>query len=171
VKLTVSKGKGQVAVPNVGGLDVVTATSQLSNAGLVVTQAQEASERVSPGDVIRTDPPAGQTVDKGSSVKIVVSNGPPQVGVPMVTGLSESDARDALQAAGFLASKSDVDVPFGSAQAGEVVSQSPTAGTPAAKGSTVSITVGKEQPPPPTTTTTTTATTAPLAVTTTTIRR
>src|SRR5262249_33720717 len=36
VKLTVSQGKGQVAVPNVTGLDVVTATSQLSTAGLVV---------------------------------------------------------------------------------------------------------------------------------------
>ena len=70
----------------------------------------------------------------------------------MVTGLSESEARDQLQAAGFLASKSEVDVPFGSAQAGKVVSQSPTAGTPATKGSTVSIIVGKELPPPPTTT-------------------
>ena len=159
VKLTVSQGKGQVAVPNVTGLDVVTATSQLSTAGLVVTQAQEASDRVAPGDVIRTDPPAGQTVDKGTSVKIVVSSGPPQVAVPMVIGLSESDARDALQAAGFLAAKSDVDVPFGSSQANKVVSQSPTAGTPAAKGSTVAITVGKEQPAPTTTSTTTPSTT------------
>ena len=93
----------------------------------------------------------------------------------MVTGLTESEARDQLQAAGFLASKSDVDVPFGAAQAGKVVSQSPTAGTPAAKGSTVSIIVGKELPPPATTTTTsttvppttTTATTAPRPTTTT----
>jgi beta-lactam-binding protein with PASTA domain len=74
----------------------------------------------------------------------------------MVIGLSESDARDALQAAGFLAAKSDVDVPFGSSQANKVVSQSPTAGTPAAKGSTVAITVGREQPAPTTTTSTTT---------------
>jgi serine/threonine-protein kinase len=166
VKLTVSQGKGQVGVPNVTGLDVVTATSQLSNAGLAVSQAQEASDRVPPGDVIRTDPPAGQTVDKGSSVKIIVSSGPPQVAVPMVIGLSESDARDALQAAGFLAAKSDVDVPFGSSQANKVVTQSPTAGTPAAKGSTVSITVGKEQPAPTTTTTTPppTTTTTPTTV-------
>ena len=172
VKLTVSKGVGQVGVPNVSGLDVVTATSQLSSAGLVVTPVQEASERVDPGHVIRTDPPAGQVVDKGSTVKLVVSSGPPQVAVPMVTGLSESAARDQLQAAGFLAAKSDVDVPFGSAQAGKVISQSPTAGTPAAKGSTVSITVGKELPPPSTTTTqaTTTVVTQPQAATTSTTR-
>ena len=65
VKLTVSKGVGQVGVPNVANLDVVTATSQLSTAGLVVTQAQEASERVDAGTVIRTDPPAGQVVEQG----------------------------------------------------------------------------------------------------------
>jgi beta-lactam-binding protein with PASTA domain len=73
-----------------------------------------------------------------------------------------------LQAAGFLASKSDVDVPFGAPQAGKVVSQSPTAGTPAAKGSTVSIIVGKELPPPATTTTTLPPTTTTVARTTTT---
>jgi beta-lactam-binding protein with PASTA domain len=168
VKLTVSKGVGQVAVPNVANLDVVTATSQLSTAGLAVTQAQEPSERVDAGAVIRTDPAAGQVVNKGSAVKIIVSSGPPQVAVPMVTGLSESEARDQLQAAGFLASKSDVDVPFGAPQAGKVVSQSPTAGTPAAKGSTVSIIVGKELPPPATTTTTLPPTTTTVARTTTT---
>ena len=86
----------------------------------------------------------------------------------MVTGLSESEARDQLQAAGFLASKSDVDVPFGASQAGKVVSQSPTPGTPAAKGSTVSIIVGKELPPPATTTTLAPTTTTTVARTSTT---
>jgi serine/threonine-protein kinase len=100
-------------------------------------------------------------------VKIIVSSGPPQVGVPMVTGLSESEARDQLQAAGFLASKSDVDVPFGAPQAGKVVSQSPTPGTPVAKGSTVSIIVGKELPAPPTTTVPPTTTTVARTTTTT----
>jgi beta-lactam-binding protein with PASTA domain len=160
-----------VGVPNVNGLDVVSATSQLSAAGLAVKQSQEPSERVESGSVIRTDPPAGQTVDKGSTVTLVVSSGPPQVGVPMVVGLTESAARDALQAAGFLVAKSDVDVPFGSAQAGSVVTQNPPPGTPAPKGSTVSITVGKALPPPSTTstsTTTSTTTTTTVAATTTT---
>jgi len=153
VTLTVSSGVGQVAVPNVNGLDVVTATSQLTGAGLVVKQAQEANERVPAGTVIRTDPAANQTVNKGSAVTLVVSSGPPQIGVPMVVGLSESAARDALQAAGFLVAKSDVDVPFNSTQAGNVVNQNPPAGTPAPKGSTVSIVVGRALPAPTTTTT------------------
>ena len=70
-----------MAVPNVGGLDVVSATSQLSNAGLVVDSGAGGQRPRSAGDVIRTDPPTGQTVDKGSE-KIVVSSGPAQVGVP-----------------------------------------------------------------------------------------
>jgi eukaryotic-like serine/threonine-protein kinase len=172
VKLTVSKGVGQVAVPNVNGLDVVTATSQLSSAGLQVKQTQEPSERVESGNVIRTDPGAGATVDKGTSVTLIVSSGPPQVGVPMIVGMTESEARDALQAAGFLVAKSDVDVPFNSSQAGTVVNQNPPAGTPAPKGSTVSITVGKALPPPPTTSTsTTTSTTTTTVAATTTTRK
>src|SRR5262249_39214776 len=172
VKLTVSKGVGQVAVPNVNCLDVVSATSQLSAAGLNVKQAQEPSERVESGSVIRTDPGAGQTVVKGSTVTLVVSSGPPQVGVPMVVGLTESAARDALQAAGFLVAKSDIDVPFNSSQAGTVVTQNPPPGTPAPKGSTVSITVGKALPAPTTTSTsTTTSTTTTTVAATTTTRR
>ncbi len=158
VKLTVSKGIPQVAIPNVNNLDVVSATAQLTGAGLVVKQSQEASQKVDSGDVIRTDPAAGATVAKGSTVTIVVSSGPPQVNVPMVIGLSESDARQALQEAGFLTAKSDIDVPFGSSQAGKVVNQNPTAGSPAPKGATISITVGRELPPPSTTTTSSTTT-------------
>ena len=170
VTLTVSTGVGQVAVPNVNGLDVVTATSQLTGAGLVVKQAPEANERVPAGTVIRTDPAANQMVNKGSTVTLVVSSGPPQVGVPMVVGLSESAARDALQAAGFLVAKSDVDVPYNSTQAGNVVNQNPPAGTAAPKGSTVSITVGRALPPPTTTSTVPPPTTTTVAPTTTTTR-
>jgi beta-lactam-binding protein with PASTA domain len=164
VKLTVSKGVGKVAVPNVNGLDVVSATSQLSGAGLQVKQTQEPSERVESGTVIRTDPGAGQTVDKGTTVTLVVSSGPPQVGVPMIVGMTESAARDALQAAGFLVAKSDIDVPYNSSQAGTVINQNPPAGTPAPKGSTVSITVGKALPPPTTTSTSTTTSTTTTTV-------
>jgi eukaryotic-like serine/threonine-protein kinase len=171
VKLTVSKGVGQVAVPNVNGLDVVTATSQLSSAGLQVKQTQEPSERVESGNVIRTDPGAGATVAKGTSVTLIVSSGPPQVGVPMIVGMTESEARDALQAAGFLVAKNDVDVPYNSSQAGTVVNQNPPAGTPAPKGSTVSITVGKALPPPTTTSTSTTTSTTTTTVATTTTRK
>jgi serine/threonine-protein kinase len=164
VTLTVSKGVGQAAVPNVNGLDVVTATSQLVSAGFTVTQAQEPSNNVNAGSVIRTDPPAGTTLNKGTQVTIVVSSGPPQVGVPNVIGLAESAARDTLQGAGFQQTVTRVDVPFDSPQAGKVINQNPLPGTAAAQGSNVTITVGQPLPPPTTTTTTSTTTTTTTTV-------
>jgi serine/threonine-protein kinase len=127
---------------------------------------QEASDKVDAGKVIRTDPPVGTTIDKGTQVTMVVSSGAPQVAVPEVRNLTESDARNALQAAGFQQSVSYLDVPFDSSQAGKVVTQSPVAGTPSPKGSTVTITVGRAQAPPSTTTTTTTTTTPTTVATT-----
>ena len=153
VVLTVSAGKGTVAVPNVANLDQVTAAAQLSAAGLGVKTTQEANDTIPAGKVIRTLPPAGQTVPKGTEVTMVVSSGAEQIPVPAVEGKTEADARNALQAAGFLQRVVYQDVPFNSTQDGKVISQAPAPGTPLPKGETVSLVVGKAVPPPTTTTT------------------
>src|SRR4051794_1126373 len=157
VKLTVSGGAAKVDVPNVIGLDQATAANQLGAKGFAVATTQEANQSVEAGKVIRTDPVPGAPLDKGQTVTIVVSTGKPQVDVPDVTTKTESDARNALQAAGFLQNVSYVDVPFGSNQDGKVITQNPPAGTKLAQGSTVSLTVGRALPPPSTTTPATTA--------------
>jgi serine/threonine-protein kinase len=157
VKLTVSGGVGKVDVPNVIGLDQATAANQLGARGFAVATTQEANQNVEAGKVIRTDPVPGSPLDKGQTVTIVVSTGKPQVDVPDVTNKTESDARNALQAAGFLQNVSYVDVPFGSNQDGKVITQNPPAGTKLAQGSTVTITVGRALPPPSTTAAPTTA--------------
>jgi serine/threonine-protein kinase len=169
VTLTVSIGKGQVAVPNVAGLDRVSGAAQLARAGFEVATVTEPSDTAAPDTVIRTDPPAGTQADNGSKVTMVVSSGPAQVAVPKAEGLTESAARDTLQAAGFLQSVRYVDVPFGSDQNGVVITQNPLPGTEAARGSTVTLTVGRQVAPPTTTAPPTTAapttpaTTAPPA--------
>jgi serine/threonine-protein kinase len=150
VTLNVSIGQGQVAVPNVAGLDRVSGAAQLARAGFEVATVTEPSDTVTADNVIRTDPPAGTQADNGSKVTMVVSSGPAQVPVPKVEGLTESAARDTLQAAGFLQSVRYVDVPFGSDQNGIVITQSPLPGTEAARGSTVTLTVGRQVAPPPT---------------------
>jgi serine/threonine-protein kinase len=155
VVLVVSAGRGKVAVPNVTNLDQVTAAAQLAAAGLNPRTVQEPSDGVPAGSVIRTIPAAGQTVDKGTEVSMVVSTGAEPVAVPSVEGKTESQARDELQAAGFLQRVNYQDVPSGSAQVGKVISQSPAPGTELRKGETVSLIVGRAVTPPPTTTTTT----------------
>ncbi len=152
VTLTVSSGVGKVQIPNVVNLDAVQATAQLTSAELVVASTQEPSDSVPAGRVIRTEPGVGESVDKGSTVTLVVSTGAAPVPVPDVGGMTESAARDALQQAGFLQQVVRIDVPFDSPQAGLVISQNPTAGTEYGKGQTVTINVGQAQPAPTTTT-------------------
>jgi serine/threonine-protein kinase len=156
VKMTVSSGLPKVSIPNVANTPSVAAANQLGGLGLVTTEQSEANDTVAAGTVIRTDPPAGTQVDKGSTVVLVVSSGATPVQVPNVVGATESAARDALQNANLKSQVVNVDVPFGSPQANVVIDQTPGAGDQVAPGSTVTIRIGKPGNP----TTTATPTTA-----------
>jgi serine/threonine-protein kinase len=161
VILVVSSGQGETTVPNVANVDQVTAAAQLANANLRVKTVQEPSDTVPAGQVIRTLPPSGQTVPKGTEVTMVVSTGAEPVPVPNVEGKSESQGRDELQAAGFLQRVVYQDVPSGSDQAGRVISQNPAPGTELRRGETVTMVVGRAVDPPTTTEAPTTTTTEP----------
>jgi serine/threonine-protein kinase len=159
VIVVVSVGPGEVAIPQVTNVDQVAAAAQLATAGLQVRTVQEASDTIAAGKVIRTLPPAGQVVPKATEVTMVVSTGAQPIPVPNVEGKAEAEARNELQAAGFLQRVVYQDVPNGSSQAGRVISQSPGPGTELPKGQTVTLVVGKAVPPATTTTTSTTTTT------------
>jgi serine/threonine-protein kinase len=162
VELTVSSGKVQVTIPDESGKDPTIAANDLGNLGLQIRPATESSSTVQQGLVTRTDPPAGTQVAKGSTVTIYESTGPAQVTVPSVVGDTPAQATTALQQAGFKVSQSTgpASTPSGN---GTVISQSPNAGTKAARGSTVSIVIGQFTAPSttPSTSTTTASTTTP----------
>jgi hypothetical protein len=65
-----------VVVPNVVGQQNTTAFYNLGQAGLVGLQEGESSATVPFGKVIRTEPKAGKTVARGSTVVFYVSTGP-----------------------------------------------------------------------------------------------
>jgi serine/threonine-protein kinase len=137
IKLTISTGKPKVAVPDVAGKSVAEAASVLGQAGLDGSKTvTEASETVPKDEVIRTDPPAGTQVDKGSKVTIVVSSGKPQVSVPSVTGLTKAAADNAITNAG-LVPQATCHVSASAPAGGEVTSQNPAKDTKVDKGSTV----------------------------------
>jgi serine/threonine-protein kinase len=75
------------------------AVKALALQGLTVdpTIVTENNPNVAAGNVIRTDPPAGTTVQQGDVVKLVVSAGPNQVSVPPVEGLSQANAQALLE--------------------------------------------------------------------------
>ncbi|MFY9488200.1 MAG: PASTA domain-containing protein [Solirubrobacterales bacterium] len=137
VELYLSKGAKQVDVPDVVGSDVEQATKTLEDAGFEVDTTEEDSNK--PEGEVTAQKPAGATkADDGATIKLTVSSG--QNDVPDVTGLSESDAVQELEEAGFDADVTQVDVE-NEQDDGNVVAQTPQSGA-LKVGSTVSIEVG-----------------------------
>jgi beta-lactam-binding protein with PASTA domain len=141
VNIVVSTGPAQVQVPNVVGLTQAAATTAITNAGLVLgTVSQAASNTVAAGSVISESPVAGTSVNSGSSVNIVVSTGPAQVQVPNVVGLTQAAATTAITNAGLVLGTVS-QASSNTVAAGNVISESPVAGTSVNTGSSVNIVV------------------------------
>jgi serine/threonine-protein kinase len=140
----------------VKGLTQDEATRQLEQAGFTnLNPVQEASDTVNTGQVIRTDPPAGQTVPIDTRISIYVSTGAQKVQLPGEVGKTEADARAALEAKGFTVStlnRTD------DANVGKVVEQSPTGGTMVDPHTPVVLTIGIPSSTPTSTTSTTSST-------------
>ncbi|MGI8491370.1 MAG: Stk1 family PASTA domain-containing Ser/Thr kinase, partial [Acidimicrobiales bacterium] len=73
VTLVVSTGAAAVTVPNVVNQDQQSATNTLASSGFNGTVTTASSDQVAQGLVISTNPPAGTSAAKGSTVAIVVS--------------------------------------------------------------------------------------------------
>ncbi|MBN8866094.1 MAG: serine/threonine-protein kinase [Solirubrobacterales bacterium] len=138
VTLTVSGGPGQTEVPDVAGLPQDDAEQKLDDAGFTVNTETKASSTVDSGVVIDTDPAGGEMARRGSEVTMTVSSGAAQVKVPPLVGQTLNAAKQQLSAVGleFSSSEEPSDRPQG-----EVLTQSPDAGTKVDAGSTVTLTV------------------------------
>jgi beta-lactam-binding protein with PASTA domain len=143
VTLEVSGGPGDVLVPPVENLRQGQAINELEDAGLEVTIDREFSDKVKKDFAIRTVPPEGTEVTKGTRVRLLVSQGPEQVTVPDVTGLSRESAEARLRDEGLAVS---VDEQESDEPEGDVISQSPSAGAKLTRGETVTITVSSGRP-------------------------
>jgi serine/threonine-protein kinase len=94
--------------------------------------------------VIAQTPEGGTGAQLGSLVTLQVSSGvAPIVKVPRVIGLSEDDARAALEEAGFLVEVVQVETDDPD-KIGVVVQQTPGGGVKAEAGTTVTLKVGVE---------------------------
>ena len=74
VTYNLSKGKELVAVASVVGLDQVTATNTLQEAGFVVATTEDYSSTINQGLVISQDITGSQ--EKGTTITLVISKGP-----------------------------------------------------------------------------------------------
>ncbi|HVA20227.1 MAG TPA: Stk1 family PASTA domain-containing Ser/Thr kinase [Solirubrobacteraceae bacterium] len=158
ITVFVSSGPAQVHVPNVTGQSLPAAETALTSAGLTLgTVTQRVSASQAQGTVLSQSPAAPSTLPTGGKVNLVVAQAPKEVAVPHVEGKTEVAATAALEKAGFTVNT--VTEPTSEAgKVGHVLKQSPSAGSHAGKGATVTITIGMTAEPPPTTPTTPTTT-------------
>jgi beta-lactam-binding protein with PASTA domain len=102
VRLTMSAGPGRTAVADVQAFSAEDSKKTLEALKLkVTTSAQKVQSRdVAEGLVVRTNPPAATQVDVGSTVELVLSDGPPPKPLPPLTG-EYTEVSKQLVAAGF----------------------------------------------------------------------
>jgi eukaryotic-like serine/threonine-protein kinase len=133
-----------IGVPNVVGQTLAQANAQITKAGLTpASPTYQFSSTVAKSRVISTDPAYGNTEPKGTTVHMVVSEGPKtpaKVSVPGVLNDTRAQAESKLQQAGFVVVVHRVSPEAGVA-ANTVVGQTPGGGAQASKGSTVTIDV------------------------------
>ena len=140
VELTVSAGPGAGKVPSTRGLSRDEATKKLDDAGFDVEFNGAHSDTISTGAVISSDPHAGETAMKGSTVTLTISIGPRLVTVPVAVGTQRSVAVERIRGRGLVPSVSER---ADTAPAGQVLEQSPNAGQKVEPGSTVALVVSQ----------------------------
>lgn len=149
VKITVSSGKEEIDVPNVVGYEVSQAETILEDDyGFHVTHGYEYSDEVEKDRVISQDPVSTQKVAKGSTIKIIVSNGPEvkETEVPDLRGRTSQEAEAMLTNAGLKLGATSEEY-SATVPAGQVILQSTSSGTKVTEGSSVDITISKGPEP------------------------
>jgi serine/threonine-protein kinase len=137
----------QVVVPDVVGQRSGVAAQTLQNRGFEVNIQRVVNRDVPSDRVVTENPRPGERADTGTTVTIVVSQGPGEATVPQVTGLRQADARRALRAAGL---KVTVTRAFSADVAqGRVISATPPEGTTVQKGTNVRLSVSRGAQPVP----------------------
>lgn len=112
-------------------------------------ESTEASDTIEEGNIISQDVEKGEEVEKNTTINVVVSSGPEEteevietVTVPDVSGQSESAARSTLKSEGL--EVSSVTSEYSSdVTSGNVISQSPAAGSTLNKGDSVTLVVSQ----------------------------
>jgi serine/threonine-protein kinase len=101
VDVSVSGGPAKRTIENYAGRTLEEVQPALALLRLNAAPAEEFSNSVEAGRVIRTEPAAGASVDRDSTVTVFVSKGPDVVQVPSVNGLSVAAAVERMQQNGL----------------------------------------------------------------------
>jgi serine/threonine-protein kinase len=144
--LAVQAGEA-VEVPDVVGMEQQQAEDALRAAGFKVEiEAEEYSETIPQGSVVRQNPEAGEMLKEEGTVRLVISRGSGMVQVPDLLGQTASYA-DSKLAELELKGDRQPDQYSDTAASGTIISQNPEPGAEAQKGSSVQYVVSKGPEP------------------------
>jgi serine/threonine-protein kinase len=136
-----------VPTPTLVGMTVAQAEQAADAQDLaVVVVGEEYSESIPAEAVVATNPSAGSRVAPGETIGLVVSLGPERYDVPSLSGLTRDEAEAALDeltlVPGEVTRRFHEEVPQG-----QVISQSPAAGTEVKRAAEVSYVVSRGRRP------------------------
>lgn len=130
---------GQVRVPDVIGMEEGDATRVLEGTKLQIEIVGQANHPTIPAfAIIQQTVRAGEPVDEGTTIGVIISQGPELVEVPPLIGKSLSESEAQIQSAGLIAESQEA---WSEQPPGIVVEQNPPAGSLVQSRSLVLLTI------------------------------
>lgn len=131
----------QVKVPNIIGKSFDDAKKEIEALGLKLEREKTENSDKPDGEILRSDPTADTMINKGSTIKVVVSGGVEKFTVPNLRDYEENVIKQYLDSKGL---KYELNYEFNdNVEKGYYVSQDPKAGTEITKDDTIYVTISK----------------------------
>lgn len=136
-------GAGELKVPDVSGMSVNMAVSELNKLGLKVAAENKysQSDTIEEGDVVKTDPSFGRTVKKGSEITIYVSQGTKSFDLEDYVGQEYNGVKAILEKVHnlFVVVETDEVDDVTKYEENKIIKQEPSAGTKVKPGDTITL--------------------------------
>ncbi len=134
-----------VTMPNIVGMEYVTAANQLQELGLKINVRDHMFDSNIPKDyIIRQFSEENTTLKEGFTVEVIVSNGPEMVKIPNLIQKELSEARVILENKEL--DVGDIKYEYNDLPSGMIVEQSPVAGSDVVKATQVHLVVSQGTP-------------------------
>ena len=146
IKLSISAGAPKEFVTNVVGFTKELAQKKLEALGFKVEFKEEYNKDVAPGAVISQSVEEGEALEKGETIKIVISKGDKNIDttktvtIPNVTGMDFEDAKKMLKKQHIYIAISE-SVYSDTIPEGQILGQLPIEGTKGNEGDTIEVSV------------------------------
>lgn len=148
IHLVVSKGAGDLIMPDITGMSLDQARTKLKDMGLILGKVTTASDdSKEDGVILMQSPPANSKVNKGTTIDVTVNKIQAKtVTVPRVVGMTLKDAKDALASMGLSVGQ----ISGSGDDTAVITSQSPSPGSKVDDGSSVALAAEASKPAEPT---------------------